>query len=103
MSGAVFSVATLGKIDESNKTNVEQFSYKHAIELVTPTTNGGNYNTFNFKNDEQTGFFQTNSTNYIFNTTINQQDDKNYYPELTKPYYSINLNDRYKENQIMGN
>ena len=104
MSGAVFSVATLGKIDESNKTNTSQFSYKHAIELITPTANGGNFNTFNFNNDEQIGFFQTNSNNYIFNTTIDQQQvDPKYYSALTKPYYSSDLNERYKNKEISGN
>ena len=102
MSGTVFSVATLGKIDESNKTNTSQFSYKHAIELITPTANGGNFNTFNFNNDEQIGFFQTNSANYIFNMTIDQEADPKYYPALTKPYYSDKLNERYKNNEISG-
>jgi phospholipase/lecithinase/hemolysin len=103
MSGAVFAVATLGKIDASNKTNTSQFSYKHAIELITPTANGGNFNTFNFNNDEQIGFFQTNSNNYIFNTTIDQQqNDPKYYSALTKPYYSDDLNERYEHEEISG-
>ena len=103
MSGSVFAIATLGKIDASNKTNTSQFSYKHAIELITPTANGGNFNTFNFNNNEQIGFFQTNSNNYIFNTTIDQQqNDPKYYSELTKPYYSSDLNERYKNKEISG-
>ena len=102
MSGTVFSIATLGKIEEANKTNSSQFSYKHAIELVTPSAAGGNYNYFNFNNSNQTGFFQTDCANYIFNTTINQENDPKYYPELTKPYYSNNLNERYEKNQIVG-
>jgi phospholipase/lecithinase/hemolysin len=103
MSGSVFSIATLGKIDASNKTNASQFSYKHAIELITPTANGGNFNTFNFNNDEQIGFFQTNSNNYIFNTAIDQQHvDPKYYSELTKPYYSDKLNERYQKGEISG-
>ena len=103
MSGSVFVIATLGKIDTSNKTNASQFSYKHAIELITPTANGGNFNTFNFNNDEQIGFFQTNSNDYIFNTVIDQQQvDPKYYSELTKPYYSDNLNERYQKKEISG-
>ena len=103
MSGSVFAIATLGKIDASNKTNASQFSYKHAIELITPTANGGNFNTFNFNNDEQIGFFQTNSNNYIFNTAIDQQQvDPKYYSELTKPYYSDKLNGRYQKGGISG-
>ncbi len=103
MSGTVFSVATLGKIDESNKLNSNQFKYKYAIDLVTPTASGGNYNTFNFCNDNEVGFFQTDSNKFIFNTMVNQVEiDPQYYPELTKPYYSNQLNSRYEKNEISG-
>lgn len=97
MSALVFSFTTFGKLASSQIKNASTYDYDYAIELATPTINGGPYKDFDYlKNsgvsDPTTGLF-----NFYWN-----EDKNSDYQHFVKPYYNLDPGDEYVTSLIDG-
>lgn len=85
MSSLTFAISTFNKLNESHLADSSLYSYNYAIQLATPTSSGGNYDSYDWiSDDNETGFGKADPKNYIFNTTIPSIDQTP--AQMIKPY-----------------
>jgi hypothetical protein len=116
MSSIIFAMAINGKFDQARNTTYASQKYTYAVDLYSPTTQGGQYIPYDSSYIGQNGFVQSpEGTNFIPNNMYDDNPnpsvsgevepmDNSYYRMFGNNYYGndIHLSKRYYEDQVMN-
>lgn len=113
LTSIIFAMSINGKFDEAKNTTYAAQKYNYAIDLFSPTTQGGQYIPYDSSYIGQNGFVKSvEGTNFIPNNMYD--DDPNSEPQWTiddsyrnmfgNAYYAnnIHLSKRYYEDQLFN-